>query len=89
MSSTVNEVEVVVPVIVPFAVAVPTPLSLKTSAADEGIDTVQLGDGEGDAPVPGLPQAAALIKIAASATQRLMRGNPHQLCTRALPVKVT
>ena len=50
--------------------------------------TAELGDGEGEVPVPVLPQAAA-VRIAARTTDRLVRANPLQLCTRALPVKVT
>src|SRR5882762_10290537 len=73
-SSTVSVVGVVVTVIVPLAVAVPTLLSLNTSPAGEGeaagVVTAGLGEGEGDGvePVPGLPQAAAVIAIATSAT---------------------
>jgi hypothetical protein len=40
-------------------------------------------------PVSALPQAATVITIAASATHLLMFGNLAQVCTRALPVKVT
>ncbi len=94
-SSTVSEVGVVVTVIVPLAVAGATPLSLNTNAAGEGVvggvATAGLGEGEGVGvePVPVLPQAATVITIAASATHLLMLGNLAQVCTRALPVKVT
>ena len=92
-SSTVSEVGVVMTVIVPLAVAVPTPFSLNTSAAGEGVVsgvvTTGLGEGEGVEPVRALPQAATVITIATNATHLLMRGNLTQLCTRALPVKVT
>lgn len=96
-SSTVSEVGVVVTVIVPLAVAGATPLSLNTNAAGEGVvggvATAGLGEGEGEGvgvePVPVLPQAATVITIAASATHLLMLGNLAQVCTRALPVKVT
>jgi hypothetical protein len=94
LSSTVSEVGVVVTVIVPLVVAGGTPFSLNTSAAGEGVVvavgvvTTGLGDGGGVEPVPALPQAAAVITVAASATHLLKRGDPLQLCTR-LPVKVT
>jgi len=79
-------------VIVPFVDVVPTPFSLKTRAAGDGVEAgvvTELGDGEGEVPVPVLPQPAAVIRIAARTTDRLVRANPLQLCTRALPVKVT
>jgi hypothetical protein len=54
---------------------------------------MRLGDGEGDGdglePVPALPQAAAIVPAAASAAHLFKPGNPLQLCTRALPTKVT
>jgi hypothetical protein len=89
----VSEVGVVVTVIVPLAVVVPRPFSLNTSAAGEGVVggvvTAGLGEGEGVEPVSALPQAAAVIAIATSATHRLIPRHPLQVCTRALPVKVT
>jgi hypothetical protein len=94
-SSTVSEVGVVVTVIVPLAVAGGTPLSLNTNGAGEGVVAgvvttgLSEGEGEGVEPVSALPQAAAVITIAASATHLLMLGNLTQVCTRALPVKVT
>jgi hypothetical protein len=56
---------------------------------EDGVVADELEEGEGELPVPTPPQADAVIKIAPSASQRLMREKPHQLCTRALPVKVT
>jgi hypothetical protein len=92
-SSTVSVVEVLVTVIVPPEVAGATPFSWKTSAAGEGVvagvEATGLGEGDGVEPVPALPQAAAIIKVAATATNLLMRMNLLQLCTRELPVKVT
>jgi hypothetical protein len=94
-NSTVSEVGVVVTVIVPLAFTVPTPFSLNTSAAGEGVVagvvTAGLGEGEGEGvePVSALPQAAAVITIAATATHLLILGTLTQVCTRALPVKVT
>jgi hypothetical protein len=94
-SSTVSVVEVLVTVIVPPEVAGATPFSWKTSAAGEGVvagvEAAGLGEGDGDGvePVPALPQAAAIITVAATATNLLMRINLLQLCTRELPVKVT
>src|SRR5258706_13944163 len=92
-SSTVSVVGVVVTVIVPLAGAGGTPLSLNTNPAGDGVVggvvTTELGEGDGVEPVSGLPHAAAVITIATSATHLLKRGNLRQVCTRALPVKVT
>jgi len=88
---------VVVIVIVPLAFAVPTPFSLKIRAAGEGVEAgvVTAGVGNGASGeivgelVPVLPQATADITSAANATHLLITEVPLQLCTRALPVKVT
>jgi hypothetical protein len=66
---------------------------LKTKAAGVGVEagvvTTGLGDGDGLAPVPAVPHAAAVTTIAVKATHLFIPGDPLQLCTRALPVKVT
>src|SRR6266446_5254991 len=80
LTSTVSEVCVLVTVIVPLAVTVPTPFSWKTSCGGSGdivgVLLTGLGEGEGVGvdPVPELPHAAAVTAIAASATHLLIRG---------------
>jgi hypothetical protein len=88
---------VVVTVIVPLEVAGATPFSWNTRAAGEGVVAGVMAAGLDEGEVAGddvelvsaLPQAPANITVAASATNLLIRGNLPQVCTRALPVKVT
>jgi len=93
-SSTVNVPELVVTVMVPFAV-VPMPFSANVFPTGEGVvaglEATGLGDGDGDGvePVPVDPHPAPTRTRAASATNLLNLEFPDHVCPPALPIKVT